>query len=266
MSGKELSLTPQFRVDQAIVRGAHFYDVYLEKNQERTHRFPGVTGALSVINKPDLIPWAKREALGLVERALMRRIELNVDKKITLTREWIDALMQEASARPDKIKEDAANLGTRVHAIIDRVIHGQNPYEITMKQDELPAVDAFQAWWKNSGIELVMGDTKVASLLHKYGGSLDALGRRNGQFIILDWKTSNGIYTEYALQVAAYAQAFYETYGIYCQEGIIVRFGKKLPVDFETKTIRDLEGSFQAFLNAKALRDSLEMEHFLEAI
>lgn len=252
----------KYRVELSVENRSHFYDVF--EGQNRTHRFPGVTGFLSVISKPALVPWAKKEALSLVRESLLRRVALNVDTEIKLTPEWIENLLKEASKRPDKIKDDASDLGTRAHAVIDDIIHER---EIgIVAPDIAPAVDAFRTWWKASGIELVMGDTKVASLLHKYGGSLDALGRRNGQFIILDWKTSNGIYSEYALQVAAYAQAFFETYGIFCQEGIIVRFGKKLPIDFETKTVGDLERSFQAFLRAKELKEHMELGHFLEAI
>lgn len=257
-------LKPNYRVELSVENRKHFYDVHHPRDPERIHRFSGTTGYLSIINKPALLPWVKREALALVEASLLRRMA-GADTKIELNFEWIRDLMKEAWARPDKLKDDAADLGTRAHALIDDIIHERElPKEIS--PDILPAIEAFRLWWKNSGIELVMGDTKVASLLHQYGGSLDALGRREGKFIILDWKTSNGIYSEYALQVAAYAQAFFETYGIYCQEGIIVRFGKKLPIDFETKTIGDLERSFQAFLSAKSLKEHMEMEHFLEAV
>lgn len=253
-----LNLTPKYDVRLIKDNRQHFYDVYDGENL--LHRFSGVTGCLDIIAKPALIPWAKKEALSLVRDALMKRVNLNIERKVNLTEEWIEKLLKEASARPDKIKNDAADLGTRVHAYIDLVVHGKEPEGI--EEELAPAVAAFKKWWEDSGIELVMGDTKVASLIHKFGGSLDALGRRNGQFIILDWKTSNGIYSEYALQVAAYAQAFYESFGIYCQEGIIVRFGKKLPIDFETKTIRNLERSFQAFLRAKELKEAMRMEHF----
>ena len=129
--------------------------------------------------------------------------------------------------------------------------------------DELAGpVRAFRDWWKSCGIELVRGETPVASVEHGYGGTLDALGRRAGQYVVLDWKTSNGIYTEYALQTAAYVHALRETYGLACNSAIIVRFGKKLPVEFEFRELADVALSFQAFLAAKALKESLEQSHF----
>jgi len=36
---------------------------------------------------------------------------------------------------------------------------------------------------------------------------MDAAAYRGGKLVALAWKTSNGLYPEYALQVAAYAKA-----------------------------------------------------------
>lgn len=221
--------------------------------------FPGVTGYLGVINKPALIPWARNEALACVERALLLRLENEYG--IELNGEIIREIIAEAKKRPDKIKDDAADLGTLVHKYIDQIIQGEMPPDLTPEME--PAVAAFIEWWQKSKIELVRGDTKVASIIHKYGGSLDALGRLDGEYVILDWKTGNGIYNEYALQVAAYANALWESYGIVCKRGFIIRFSKKLPITFDVAEITSLEKSFQIFLAAKNLKEGLDREQFL---
>jgi ATP-dependent exoDNAse (exonuclease V) beta subunit len=246
-------LKPKFSVELIVEKRKHFY-------KANSDLLPGVTGFLQIINKPGISIWSKREALASVERALMTHIR-EPKTEIILTEAWIKEILTEAQARPEKIKDDAADLGTLVHKYIDQVIQGKMPTDLTPEME--PAVTAFIEWWKNSKIELVMGDTKVASLIHGYGGSLDALGRQNGQYVILDWKTSNGIYDEYALQVSAYWQAFTETYGESCARGYIVRFGKKLPVTFEVREIANMEESFKAFLAAKNLTHSMGMKHFL---
>lgn len=250
---------PRYKVELVVQGKAHLYDAAWEGGHERYH---SVTGYLSVIGKPALVPWAKKEALALVESAMIKRLAGKDSARVVLNKSWISDLLQEAKRRPDQIKDQAADLGTRAHAFIDEIIHGREPAEIPA--EILGPVRAFKDWWKGSGIELVMGDTKVASRLHGYGGSLDALGRRNGKLIILDWKTSSGIYPEYALQVAAYAQAFEETYGAPCAGAVIVRFGKKLPIEFEVKELADLKLSLQAFLAAKTLKESLDKTHFME--
>lgn len=253
------TLHPLYRVDLVVEGKAHLYDVAAEGESAR---YPSVTGFLSVINKPALVPWAKREALSLVEGALLKRLDGKRCARIVLNKSWIDNVLIDAKKRPDQLKDQAADLGTRAHAFIDLIIHGREP-EAVPPEIEAP-VKAFKDWWKGSGIELVMGDTKVASRIHGYGGSLDALGRRDGRFIILDWKTSSGVYAEYALQVAAYAQAFTETYGLPCRDAVIVRFGKKPPVEFEVKELADVKRSLDAFLAAKALKEALEKPQFID--
>ncbi len=252
-------LHPLYDVALVVEGREHLYDVTV--NGE-TFRYPGVTGFLSVINKPALVPWAKKEALSLVEAALLKRLEGNKSARIVLNKAWIDNLIYDAKKRPDLLKDEAADLGSKAHSFIDLIIHGQEPAEIP-SEIEGP-VKAFKDWWKDSGIELVMGDTKVASLKYEFGGSLDALGVRNGRYVILDWKTSGGIYSEYALQVAAYGQAFSETYGVECDEAVVVRFSKKLPVKFEKKEVANLTSSFQAFLSAKALKEALAQPQFID--
>lgn len=243
-------LTPAYPVELLIEKRKHLYRVGEEPDQQI---FPGVTGYLQVINKPALVPWAKREALELVREELKR--SLSDPSAPVFSEEWIDQVIKAGLARPDKIKDDAADLGTLVHKYIDQVIQRKIPTDLTPEME--PAVTAFINWWQDSDIQVVMGDTKVASRIYKYGGSLDALGRQDGEYVILDWKTSNGIYDEYALQVAAYAQAFYETYGIRCAKGYIVRFSKKLPVTFGVAQIADLEKSFDGFLAAQNLTNVL---------
>ena len=124
------------------------------------------------------------------------------------------------------------------------------------------AMFAFQEWYGQKGITVVLGDTKVASRIYGFGGSLDALGWRDGEYGILDWKTGSGIYKEHALQVAAYAQALAETYGLTAKWAEIVRFSKKPPIQFEPKSVKNLTASFQAFLEAKTLSELMSLEHF----
>ncbi len=250
---------PKYNIELIVQGKQHFYDVTYKGI---TTRYSGVTGILSVINKPALINWAKREALSLVEDTLLKRLNGRKSARITLNRTWIDALLTDAKKRPETLKDEAADLGTQAHAFIDLIIHGVEPTQIP---EEISApVNSFKDWWKNSGIQLIAGDTKVASIEYGYGGSLDALGIRNGELVVLDWKTGSGIYLEYALQVAAYAQAFYETYGIECKSAVIVRFGKKPPIEFEKKEVLDLKQTFEAFLAAKQLKEMLSKTHFIE--
>lgn len=250
-------LKPNYPVELRIVGKKHFY---LAGTDVDAVLLPGVTGFLQIISKPALVPWAKKEALASVRAAFMDRIK-DTSRPLEFSEQWIDEIIGIAKKRPDKIKDDAADLGTLVHKYIDQIIQGKIPTDLTPGME--PAVTAFIDWWQKSKIEIVLGDTKVASLKHGYGGSLDALGRQDGKYVVLDWKTSGGIYDEYSLQAAAYIRAFEETFGQECSRGFVVRFSKKLPIEFEVKEIADVEKSFQAFLTAKKLTELMLQEHFL---
>ena len=257
MAADAKALKPKYKVELVVSGRSHLYDV---TQGDKTVRYPGVTDSLGVINKPALVNWAKREALAMVEKAMSGRLGGKDSAGIVLDKAWIEGVIQDARKRPDQLKDQAADFGSRAHAFIDSIIKGSEPSEVP--EEIAGPVRAFRDWWKSSGIEMVRGEIPVASVEHGYGGTLDALGRRRGRYVVLDWKTSNGIYTEYALQTSAYVHALRETYGLECSEAIVVRFGKKLPVEFEFKELADVELSFHAFLAAKALKEALAQSHF----
>lgn len=253
--------TPEYKVEQIVEKRSHFYGVTFDDGRTPL-KFPGVTGYLGVISKPALYNWYASEATKKARAALISKLEGKKSKKVTLTEEWIDHLMLEAKKAPEKAKDDAADLGTEAHAYFERFITGQPALAINPKIQ--PAVDAFNKWVETSGLHLVGGDTNVASLIHGYGGALDALAvDDDGAWVLIDWKTSSGTYNEYALQVAAYAQAFKETYGIQCWRAIIVRFSKIEPVEFEAKEVANLRDSLEMFLTAKQLKEGMAKEAFL---
>ena len=99
----------------------------------------------------------------------------------------------------------------------------------------------------------------VFSAKYRYAGAMDAIAYRDGSLVALDWKTSNGIYPEYALQVAAYAKALEEMTGNPVTEAWTVRFGKSAP-EFEARQVIDLEKSFIAFRAALYLWRAIKGE------
>lgn len=193
--------------------------------------------------------------------------EFKVTRKTAkLDHALLASIMEDAANAPDRVKTEAADLGTLAHDAIDRIVKGEDLKEEDIAEAVRVPVGNFRKWLEGSGIQLVLGDTAVASVVEKFGGKLDALGWRNGHYVILDWKTSSGIYPEYALQVAAYATAFEETYGVPVGEAIIVRFDKKDPKwdpATDVKKVANLTVSYGAFVEASRLKESLDdNEHF----
>ena len=60
------------------------------------------------------------------------------------------------------------------------------------------------------------------------------------------------------------ASTFTETFGLPCQDAVIVRFSKKPPITFEVKELADVKRSLEAFLAEKALKEALEKPQFID--
>ena len=200
--------------------------------------FPSVTTVLGVIAKPVLIPWARDAALDFVRKALGERIG-----GMALTPEWVDEVIEEGRRRPDEVKTKAGDFGTQAHILIDAVLKGEKP-QIPPELDPLMA--SFDAWRKAAGLDVRFTEQMVYSAKYKYAGTLDALAYRGDRVVALDWKTSNGLYPEYALQVAAYAKALEEMSGEVVQEAWVVRLDKRT-LQVEVRQVQDMDTAFIAF-------------------
>ena len=214
--------------------------------------FPSVTTVLDVINKPALVPWARNTALESVETALMKR----TGSQEAITPEWVSQVIAEARRRPEQVRDQAADFGTQAHVAIDQIVQGMEP-QIPPEMELV--INNFAEWRRDSNLDIKLTETMVFSAKYRYAGAMDAIAYREGSLIALDWKTSNGIYPEYALQVAAYAKALEEMTGNPVTEAWTVRFGKSAP-EFEARQVMDLEKSFIAFRAALYLWRAIKGE------
>lgn len=247
---KQNNPVPLYGVEIKTNGKGHYYST----SRQPDEWYPGVTTVLGMIAKPALIPWAAKEASNKI-KAYLKKHAVNR----SLTGDEIDKLVEEGrTAHVDRVTK-AADLGTRAHKAIDDIIEGRKP---VITDDIKPPVEAFKNFVKENKLEIIKGDTKIASIQNRFGGSLDALGWKDGRFIIVDFKTSNGCYKEYAFQVAAYSKAFSETYGLdYLPEALILRVGKE-KAEFEYKNVRKIGECFSQFLAAKTLWEGSKNEFY----
>ena len=228
---------------------------------------PSVTTILSVINKPALLPWAKKMALQRVRDVLEEMQPGDVadvlwqsesDGCITtpnvFKQQWIDALLDAASKEPDRIKDEAADYGTLAHQLIDQILKGI----ITVIPPLVkPALDGFARWQEQTGIRITASEIRVFHPEFGYAGSVDWIGWRGDRLVIGDWKTSNGLWDEYGYQLAGYAKAIEALTGIPVAEAWGVRFPKVAPLEgqpaFEALQVADLSHAWSGFLGAYQL-------------
>lgn len=128
-----------------------------------------------------------------------------------------------AKKHPRLLKEQAAELGSGVHYLIEQHLKGFDVKELISKSPEMkPAFEAFLSWQKQYDFKLVQSEHTVWSV-KEYAGTLDCVAWLNGKLYLVDFKTSNAIfkkdskgkltnqlYETYIWQVAAYWYAYQE--------------------------------------------------------
>lgn len=152
---------------------------------------------------------------------------------------------------------EAAGIGTVVHdyAYLTELGRKDEAAQLLIKHKDNPnwdkiknGLDKFEAWRSQNKGETVLLEAIVASVQHQFGGKFDHLSLRDGILIISDYKTSNGIYVDQFIQLAAYSIAieewldkWLEQYGLPLKIGgfEILRFGKEDGEDFQPLLITD---------------------------
>ncbi len=184
------------------------------------------------------------------------------------------------------IRDAAGIRGTKVHNAINDILSGyevridslyENPKnghldELTL--EECDSILSFKKWWavteKDYKIEPLTWDRTIFSEAYNYAGTIDLVVRLTDRVtgsvrnVIIDFKTSSDVWTEYELQVSAYKQGLVETNG----SGVIALEGVK---DYELMILQlgykrnkagykvnDIDDVFQLFLTTRMI---WEREH-----
>jgi len=167
--------------------------------------YPGVTTILGVLDKPALINWAAKETATAAARLLPELPKMME----TLGETGVIAAL---SNRQNWTKNEAAQLGTEVHALADLVVRGEPTPSMT--ETQRARVLHYAKWWKDSGWTLRLSEAMVVQPYpgdgpsSGFGGTFDLLAYdRDGKTVLADVKTGKGVYKEAVLQLAAYGMA-----------------------------------------------------------
>ena len=108
-----------------------------------------------------------------------------------------------------RTRDDAADAGTVAHGLIEATLHGDMPMvplgtdEETEKRAK-SALENFERWRETTKLEILETEQPYVSEVHRFGGTIDAVGTVHGKLCLVDWKTSAGVYPDYLCQTAAY--------------------------------------------------------------
>jgi len=150
-------------------------------------------------------------------------------------------------------RDEAADAGTLAHSMVEAHINGRPLPDIPDNEIGKLAQQGFEsylAWAQNNSIQIVEQEVELVSETYKYGGCLDAIGLDSQmRLCLLDWKTSNGCYPDYLIQIAAYRQLWEEanpndpiTGGYH-----LCRFGKE-HADFTHHYWNELDDAWRQFI------------------
>ena len=167
---------------------------------------------------------------------------------------WANRMGLEGKSHRDE-RDKAADAGTLAHAMIERDILGHTVAmegEVDLIAKATSAYGAYCEWATQSRLEIIGTEMGLVSERHKYGGTPDAIGKINGRVVLLDWKTSNSVYADHLIQLAAY-KALVEECTDWKIEGFhLCRFAKEHG-DFAHHYYPDLSEAWDAFLHMRAL-------------
>ena len=166
--------------------------------------FPSVSTVIhDTLANGQLIEYAKRQ---VAEAAWLKIGEglTSLDEK----QAWVDAVLEASEAD----KDEAADLGTAIHASIQNHLAGED-YNKEHDQYILPV----GRFLKENHVELFKVEHTFADVDYGYGGTIDLACKVNGLCCIVDWKSRRTKpedkklkpYESHPLQIAAYAQAYF---------------------------------------------------------
>lgn len=212
--------------------------------------YPSVTTVTGLEEKPALKKWfAKMAVIHLQKKMLAAVNNPFIDARTALKGLVVDDVINEAIARPDTIKDEAANKGKRVHKIIEKFFKGE---EIHPGGDIKLQIDNFFEWARKTKVIPIASEKMVYSKKYKYAGTLDLVAQVTIDSVpahyVIDFKTSNGIWLSHKLQLAAYLIAYEEMTKERMNAGAILRIDKNSgDIEWHEFSLDELLDYFEEF-------------------
>ncbi len=161
-----------------------------------TH-YPSVTTILDILGKGDaLIHWGVKCAMEYIRAHRKDHADL-------------ESLLAAAAANWKEAKEGAADIGSEIHGAIESYIKTGTTLTHS-RQEVMNGFNAFLAWEKEHGIKWLHSELTVVSSVHGFAGTLDAICVFERKPYVIDFKSSNGFYDTFPMQIAAYRLAAVE--------------------------------------------------------
>ena len=115
-------------------------------------------------------------------------------------------------------RDEAGDAGTLAHAFVENHIRKLPEPDVAGYSEKIielakQGFENYLTWAANTKIEIIEQEMELVSEIYRFGGCPDAIGvDAQGRLCLPDWKTSNGVYPDYIIQLAAYKQLWEENH------------------------------------------------------
>ena len=208
-------------------------------------KIPSVTKVIGILDKPALLSWAAR----ITAEYLINLIPDIKSGDLVLSPEDAQQLFYKAKAEASRIRDEAADIGTKTHEAIENYLKTKKKPK-GLAPEVQKTFNGFLLFAKEMKLGEVIASEKILYSTYGYCGKLDIVAYLGKKKYIVDVKTSKGFYREMPLQLSAYHNAFCEMTGEKTDDiGIgIIRLDKSSGLAFWKDYSDKKEISFKKFL------------------
>jgi len=223
----------------------------------QTVRPPSITTVLNVLNKPAIIPWAINKTADFIRQGFDDLIKGN-----SFSIDSVYKLIEASRLASEAAREEAAEIGTDAHDFLAAYLRGISTGVCPKMPEEGPVRNCINAaldWIGRHDVQPAIIEYPLYSRKFAITGRPDFIGKIDGEFSVLDFKSTKCLWPEVPLQMAPYAKMYEEEYGTLPA----VRWGlrmDKVSGEFEDKKYlpATMEEDFDTFMAAFKIYDRMK--------
>jgi hypothetical protein len=217
---------------------------------------PSVTKILKVMDKPALVQWSANMAADY----LREKWQPGKSYDELEIKELLDDARMAHRKKADKGKD----FGTLVHKYMEAFVRSESELEdhptLPENTEAKTACEQITTWLRKNVKSYHGCEMLVYSRKYRIASMLDVMAEFNdGVLTLFDYKCASGVWAEYRLQLAAYANFYNECYGEMPQRRIVPWWDKKNS-EFKPTELRAerMKPDFDAFTNLVPVQQWIE--------
>ena len=228
---------------------------YQVSNPEIGQEFQLMTRVTTILNrgipKRELENWKVRQEDSYFSDEFRRRLRTNMSYEETVNMAL--AVKEESKQASIKIRDTAADWGSRIHHLIDRLSYDSSVF---VPEEFSHAVDSWYTWISGNNLSIIATEQPLyfydEETHVRYCGTADLIAMtQDERILIADYKSGARIYPTYSLQNSAYSMALKQILSaldISTQpKCMVVKLPKTAEEKFEVRESQNVEWQEEVF-------------------